>query len=239
LIAAVWVGNSDHILELSAMQSTNDAQIRELLIPFVHQEHSNAPDTIFLEEFALYGGTNRADLAAFNGVSHGYEIKSDRDTLLRLPHQVTAYSAIFERATLVSSVRHLSSAQEIIPWWWGIVKVKQIPGPGIQLERIREASPNPAPLAAAIAALLWRSEALNILENLGLDRGVRSKPMEQLIARLSKEITVEKLSSYVREALRARGDWRSAARLRQYDDSSQLPSSRLRYQRTPYGNICR
>ena len=74
------------------MQSTNDAQIRELLIPFVHQEHSNAPDTIFLEEFALYGGTNRADLAAFNGVSHGYEIKSDRDTLLRLPHHLTGTS---------------------------------------------------------------------------------------------------------------------------------------------------
>jgi hypothetical protein len=221
------------------MQSTNDAQIRELLLPFVRREHSSSPDTIFLEEFALYGGTNRADLAAFNGVSHGYEIKSDRDTLLRLPHQVDAYSATFERATLVSSVRHLLSAQEFIPKWWGIIEVKQNPASGIQLERIRDASPNPAPLAGAIAALLWRSEALHILENLGLDRGVRSKPMEQLIARLSIEIPVERLSCYVREALRARGDWRSAARLRRYDDSSQLPSNRLRYQRTPYGNICR
>ena len=144
------------------MQSTNDAQIRELLLPFVHQEHSGSPSTIFFEEFALYGGTNRADLAALNGISHGYEIKSDRDTLLRLPQQVKAYNAVFERATLVSANRHLSSARSIIPAWWGIVCVECRPLSGIYLKRIRESRPNPSPDSEAIAALLWRPEALHL-----------------------------------------------------------------------------
>jgi hypothetical protein len=205
------------------LQSTNDAAIRDLLIPFVRAEHSNAPDTIYLPEFALYGGANRADYAALNGVSHGYEIKSDRDTLERLPAQVDAYSAVFERATLVSARRHLSEAKRIIRPWWGIIEVRGGELSPFRLERARESLPNPKPCNHAIACLLWRGEALRILTNLGLDKGVRSKPMDYLVERLALEIPAESLARYVREALRARGDWRSAARLRRYD---AMPRSR-------------
>ncbi len=218
------------------MRATNDAQIRELLLPFVQNEHTSTSDTIFIQEFALYGGTNRADLVALNGISHGYEIKSDRDTLLRLPQQVEAYNSVFERATLVSASRHLSVARSIIPAWWGIVRVEYGQISGVQLERIRESCPNPAPDSEAIAALLWRPEALCLLSSLGLDSGVRSRPMACLVARLAQQIDPERLADYVRQAIRARGDWRSAARLRRCDGTSQRPSSSLRYRRTPYGN---
>lgn len=216
------------------MQASNDAQIRELLLPFVRREYT-APETIILEEFALYGGINRADIAALNGVSHGYEIKSDRDTLIRLPQQVQAYNDVFERATIVSSDRHLASARKIIPKWWGIVRVTR-PDFHFHLERIKESNPNPSPSGEAIAALLWRPEALHLLSSLGLDAGVRSKPMQDLIERLAWAIDPDELSGYVRQAIRARGNWRSAARLRQYGDMSQPPSSSLRYRRTPYGS---
>lgn len=225
-------------MEVSAMLAVNDAQIRELLIPFVRQEHTLS-DTVIFEEFALYGGSNRADIAALNGISHGYEIKSDRDTLLRLPRQVSAYNAIFEMATLVSTPRHLVKARKIIPRWWGIVEVKESQNAGMALRRIRESRANPAPHAESIACLLWRPEALHILTSLGLDYGVRSRPMEFLTRRLAEQLSMEKLARYVREAIRARGDWRSAARLARYDDRSQPLSSQLRYQRTPYGNIYR
>lgn len=198
------------------MQSTNDAAIRELLIPFVHGEHRDFPDTIYLSEFALYGGANRADYAALNGLSHGYEIKSDRDTLIRLPEQVAAYNAVFERATLVSAIRHLTEAKKkIIPSWWGIIEVRG--ELDLRLERVRESLPNPEPSARAIACLLWRPEALRILTNLGLDKGIKSKPMDFLIDRLGAEIPADRLARYVREALRARGDWRAAARLKRCD----------------------
>jgi hypothetical protein len=221
------------------MQATNDQQIRKLLLPFVHQEHNGPSEMLLIEEFAIFGGANRADVAALNGISHGYEIKSDRDSLSRLPQQVAAYGAIFEFATLVSTVRHLQDARKIIPRWWGIIKASSPDGDGIRLERIRESHNNPAPHAESIASLLWRPEALRLLTSLGLDRGVRSKPMEHLVARLAREMPVEKLSAFVREALRARGDWRAAARLRRCDDRFLPPSSLSRYQRTPYGRIGR
>lgn len=218
------------------MQSTNDASIRELLIPFALGEHASVEPIFHLEEFSLHGGMNRADLAVLNGISHGYEIKSDRDTLLRLPQQVEAYNAVFERATLVVASRHLSAARDIIRPWWGIVRVECRPLSGIHLERIRQSRPNPAPDSEAIAALLWRPEALYLLSSLGLDSGVRSKSMPFLVARLAQRIDPERLAAFVRQAIRARGDWRSAARLRQCDGTSQLLSSSLRYRRTPYGS---
>lgn len=218
------------------MQSTNDATIRELLIPFVRSEHSGAPDTIYLPEFALYGGANRADYAALNGLSHGYEIKSDRDTLVRLREQVDAYSAVFERATLVSARRHLSEAKTMIHDWWGIVEVRGGELSPFRLERVRESLPNPEPCSHAIACLLWRPEALQILTKLGLDKGVRSKPMDHLIERLAAEIKAEQLARYVREALRARGDWRAAARLRRYDAKPRFRATRSTSPQTDAGN---
>jgi hypothetical protein len=220
------------------MQVANDAQIRELLIPFVLDEHGGS-DTLVIQEFALYGGANRADLAALNGISHGYEIKSDKDTLARLPQQVSAYSAVFERATLVSTIRHLRSAMEIIPDWWGVVEVRQPSREGLRLERVRDCQANPAPESSAVASLLWRAEALQILTTHGLDAGVKSKSMDHLVARLAQQIAPEKLSRLVREALRARGDWRAAAQLKQYDGKSRQLSSQLGYRRTPYGSTGR
>lgn len=231
--------HSNHKGDLSAMQASNDAEIRKLLLPFVQRECTGNSPTLLIEEFAIYGGANRADVAVLNGVSHGYEIKSDLDTLFRLPSQVDAYNAVFERATLVSSARHLPAAKKIIPKWWGIVEVKRTAKVEISLERVRESRFNPSPHAESIASLLWRPEALLILTSLGLDHGIRSKPMGDLVARLAKAMPVEKLSTHVRNALRARGDWRAAARLGRCDDRSQPLSSLSRYQRSPYGNIGR
>lgn len=221
------------------MQANNDAQIRELLIPFVRDEHSSDPETIYFGEFALGGGTNRADYAALSDMSHGYEIKSDRDTLIRLPQQIEAYNGVFERATLVSALRHISPAKRLIPEWWGIVEVRGGELSGYRLERSRESLPNPAPRGYAIASLLWRSEALQILTTLGLDQGLRSRPMEFLIEKLAREVKPESLSAYVRAALRARGEWRVAARLKRRGDRSPQPSSRRSYPRIPYANISR
>lgn len=210
--------------------ATNDRDIRDALRSFVRREYSDTSDLLLLEEFALYGGETRADLAVLNGVSHGYEIKSSRDTLHRLSRQVDAYNAVFERATLVSAERHIAKARLVIPTWWGIVKAES-PGNGVSLIRLRQPRLNPAPERQAIAALLWRPEALRLLSQLGLDGEMRSKPMSVLIERLAESISTERLSELVRQALRARGDWQVAARRKRYDGTSLRRASwwRSRY----------
>ena len=132
--------------------------------------------------------------------------------------QVDAYSAVFEKATLVSARRHLSEAKGIIRPWWGIIEVRGGELSPFRLERVRESPPESCSWCShAIACLLWRPEALRLLTKLGLDKGMRSKPMDHLIERLEPELKAEQLARYVREALRARGDWRAAARLKRYD----------------------
>lgn len=217
---------------------TGDKDIRVALRQFVRHEHAGVSDTLFLEEFALYGGETRADLAALNGVLHGYEIKSDLDTLDRLPRQVDAYNAVFERATLVGAECHLMEVYPIIPPWWGIIRARSTQA-GILLTRLRQSRPNPAPKPQAIAALLWRQEALDILTLLGLATGMRSKPMADLIEQLAGAVTPERLSELVRQALRARGDWRVAARQKLCGGTFLRHANWWRFRRTPYGNRLR
>jgi len=57
-----------------------------------------------------------------NGKLHGYEIKSDADTLKRLPAQAEVYSAVFDLVTIVVGEHHLDTVRAIVPEWWGIVK---------------------------------------------------------------------------------------------------------------------
>ena len=51
--------------------------------------HRSEPNTVFLEELGLCQGDARVDYAVINGAMNGYEIKSDRDKLVRLPHRLT------------------------------------------------------------------------------------------------------------------------------------------------------
>lgn len=214
-------------------QST-DRQIRPLLRELIQYEHSSTSTLQIYEEFAIWGGDIRADFAALNGISAGYEIKSGLDNLRRLPAQRRAYNEVFDEISLVASACHLGDLRRISPWW-GIVAVVSVGG-SLGLERIRPASPNPRKNAAAIAALLWRGEALAILESFGLDSGLRSKPMGQLLEVLISELSLEHLSDEVRRRIKLRGDWRAGARQKRCGEMSPLPANRLRFRRTPYSN---
>ncbi|MGH9434699.1 MAG: sce7726 family protein [Terriglobia bacterium] len=208
-----------------APKQATDAVVRAPLRSLALAEHT---DAVLIEEFGIWGGSIRADLVVLNGVKHGYEIKTARDSLRRLPGQIEAYGAVFEFATLVSADCHIPEASKMIPPWWGIIRIAEAPGAGVQLERTREATNNPHRRAEAVAALLWRPEAMRILTSLGLSGGIKSKPMRYLTWRLASEVPLDRLSTYVREALRARGDWRSAGRLKQYDVTSRRSAKLLR-----------
>lgn len=199
---------------------TSDGQIRAALRGLLTSKYADDPDTLILDELAIWGGEIRADLAVLNGCMHGFEIKSDADTLKRLPRQIEAYNAVFERATLVASPRHIERAITLIPGWWGVIAVESI-GAEVELKPLRAEQVNPSPEADAIAAFLWRQEALAILESLGLASGVRTKSMGILIERIAQNLAARDVASLVRQALRARGDWKAGARRKRYDVTSQ------------------
>jgi hypothetical protein len=188
-----------------------DIDIRRALRRDMEETHYGDNDTLIREELGLCQGFARVDLAVVNGSVHGYEIKSEQDTLARLPGQVKIYNRALDFVTIIVAPAHSKKIADIIPDWWGIwnaVKVDQ----DVRLERSREPSRNPSIDPFALAQLLWRDEALRALAACGLDSGIRSKPRQDLWRRLSSALTLEELGRIVRDCLKHRdADWRSPA----------------------------
>ena len=196
-----------------AAMTTNDKIIRAALLEDLKRLHAGDDELRIVEEFGIEHGAIRIDIAVVNGLLHGYEIKSDRDTLLRLPEQMSAYNSVFDRVTLVVGKQHLHGAIRIVPDWWGITIAKTGGNDSIILHRIREAKDNTGQSKASLARLLWRGEALRILEEAGKADGVRSKPREAIYEKLSVMFDQQTLEEKVREILFFREDWRSDAPL--------------------------
>lgn len=192
-------------------KTTCDSDIRPFLRQQIAQRYQSENGVLFIEEFPLYGGDIRADMVAINGTLHGYEIKSARDTLDRLPRQIEAYGAVFDRASIVVSERHLEQATKRVPDWWEILLVQCVGG-GVCFKGLRRGKQNPARDGMAITALLWKAEALAILASHGLEKGMRTATMAKIMETLVEHFSVKQLSPLVRGKLLARGDWLSASR---------------------------
>ena len=58
-----------------------DVDVRRAVHNKILRHHHGQDDTLVLDELGLLGGDTRVDIAVVNGKIHGYELKSDRDTL--------------------------------------------------------------------------------------------------------------------------------------------------------------
>lgn len=186
-----------------------DREIRAALRRQIEEAHTD-DDTLVIDELGVCEGDARVDIAVVNGSLTGYEIKSEADTLQRLPHQADVYSRLLDQVTVVSSGRHLEKAKLIIPEWWGLSEVVERSS-RIEFIAVREARDNPSIDPFALVQLLWKDEALNLLTELGLQRGMRSKPRPIVWKRLCEATTQPELSDMVRQQLKARRNWRPAA----------------------------
>jgi hypothetical protein len=186
-----------------------EIDIRMAVRQMLHRQFRNEPHTLLVEEFGLCQGTVRVDVAAINGRLHGYEIKSEQDTLVRLPRQQAAYSKVLDMVHVVASSGHLGKLDNVIPSWWGILLAEPNRRHSVRLTEIRRGEPNPSPDRGAMAQLLWRDEALAVLEARGLDLGLRGKPRRFLWERLATELSTDDLGVVVRDALMNRSTWRA------------------------------
>lgn len=118
-----------------------------------------------IREFWIPKTRERADLAVINGEMHGFEIKTARDTLKRLPRQVGAYGRVFDRCSAVLAANHLEDALGILPEWWGVL-VLESSGGSVSVHR--KSAPNPSPEAETQVRLLWKDEAAAALDRLDI-----------------------------------------------------------------------
>ena len=179
-----------------------DGEVRDLLKRhLVDLQHDD--ETLILDELGLCQGDVRVDVATVNGEFSGFEIKSPADTLARWPNQCRVYSKVVDRAWLVATDKTLAQADA--PQWWGLIGIIATPN-HLGLRVIRPAQMNPSPDALAIASLLWRDEAIKALDDLGMARGIRTKPRAFVWQRLVDSVSLDSLRTTVRMALRTRSD---------------------------------
>ena len=187
-----------------------DHDVRDALRRKVFAEHIRDPNTLVVEELGIAHGEVRVDIAVINGRFHGFEIKSDADTLYRLPAQMAIYNAVFDRVTIVVGHRHLAHVTTAAPSWWGIKAALSGKRGAIRFDEVRQPKTNPGIDPKSLATLFWRDEAIAFLEARG-ERGIKSKTRAQLCEIIADRVPLLDLRQGVRNTLKARAGWRSDA----------------------------
>jgi hypothetical protein len=196
--------------------NTTDKLIRSALINKLYRQYQSQLNTAIISEFSLMRESVRIDIAVVNGKMHGYELKSDRDNLLRLENQKDAYNLVFDKVTLVVGKNHLVDSIYAIPEWWGITVAKINRFNEISLLNIRASKPNPDQDIYAMANLLWKNEIVEKLIELGFPRSISRKPKDFVSEQLVNSLQYNRVKSYIRQTLRYRffnSDWRVGATL--------------------------
>lgn len=174
----------------------------------VHDGHDPGK-SLFTNEFQV-SDYCRADIAIISPtMMEGFELKSSADSLKRLPRQIHEYSLVFDRCSLVLAPNKTKAA-DMAPAWWGIYHAVPDDGSGWRIVMVREPAPNPHTSPLDTAFLVWRDEALDILERKHADKGYRSKPRMFLYDRMVEVMEPAELASEVRSALLARRYWRDS-----------------------------
>lgn len=112
----------------------NDEMIRNQLISELHQKHGL--HSTYNEVGMVYQNV-RLDVLHFHQLElTGYEIKSDLDTIKRLPNQVASYPTMTDKNYLVVGNHLYDEAIAILPDEWGIVRASEaVSGVSLVIER--------------------------------------------------------------------------------------------------------
>ncbi|MGF1717870.1 sce7726 family protein [Photobacterium chitinilyticum] len=186
----------------------NDLDVRNAVHKKLLKKHHTDPDTLVLDELGICLGACRVDIAVVNGSLHGYELKSAKDNLDRLPNQVKHYAAVMDKVTLVVSDNHYQEAKKLVPDWWGLKVVTQGARGGIHIAHERTEKTNRHIDPLSVSQLLWKEECLTLLDKWDSLKGNKSKPRFKLWEIVSERIPAEELRTEVRLQLKQRTTWR-------------------------------
>jgi hypothetical protein len=212
----------------SSTSKLRDPDIRVVLMREIEERFSDKEHDLILQEFGCNAA--RIDVAVVNGALHGFEIKSDCDSLERLDAQITEYSKIFDYVTLVTGNRLYASALRKTPAWWGISLAIFTDG-AVHIREKRRPRQNPHPDALSLAQMLWKKETIQCLRRSGIKDFSPNQPVDELWAQIADHLTVEVLATEVRSAIKKRGGTGFEWLRTQNDDSNTIASTvgRLRY----------
>ncbi len=168
-------------------EKLRDPDMREIL--FETYENTGERLRIF-EELVI--GKSRADviLVKENEIL-GFEIKSDKDNLIRLTTQVKNYERFCDKCYIVTGVHYIDKIEEAVPKHWGVYDIAKDENGNLHIEMFREANRNPKERPTTKLKnqmnLLWRSELIKIVKTYKLG-GVTKRNKRQL-----RDLIIEKM----------------------------------------------
>lgn len=185
----------------------NDLQIRNVIKGQELKRYINDPHTRVIDEFGICQGESIVDIAVVNGSMHGYEIKSDIDTLRRLPKQVENYSKVFDFVSIVTSKKYADIIASYIPEWWGIVEVNGSKSKALVIKK-RLPLQNALVDVHSLVQLLWKDELVGLIDKHQLGKAKKYKPKYEIWAYIAERVNEDELKSYIRQCLKARTSWK-------------------------------
>lgn len=196
---------------------TDDRTIRAALVEKRLHNHRNRNGTLLIHELGLAHARGRIDLAVINGVVHGYEIKSELDTLRRLESQLDVYCRSLQKLTFVVTEKHISNVIECVPSWCGVQLVKRGHRGAIHFTVLQKAIRNPNLDLFVMAHLLWRQEVHDILAKWGTNKAILRSPRTILYRELVANVSEAQLTGLIKKAMMQRSTWRDQLQPTLYD----------------------
>jgi len=108
----------------------------------------------------------------------------------------------------VAGDRHIDKIKNSVPEWWGVIISSRGPKGAINFNMTRRAQVNKSIDPVSVARLLWRNEAVEILQQRRLPSRTLRKPRAVLYKYLTELLNICELRKTVREYLQKRRNWR-------------------------------
>ncbi len=183
----------------------DDARIRKALYRFLLPGLAGT-DAVLVNELGVLKGAYRVDVAQLGEWLTGYEIKSDVDSLSRLPAQVKAYDRVFnENVLVVGNVLH-KKALTLVPPHWGVILAIQTSGVvDLRWDRVPSSCPNTG--RGDQFKLLWRDELIDVIKAYAQPKGLASWRHAKLVREAVKLVPPEAQPYWIREMVKVREGW--------------------------------
>ena len=174
----------------------NDMEIRKALLKQLYSEKKNLK---IIEELDVNAAI--VDIATIDeDYFCGYEIKSDKDTLSRLPRQMQIYNYVFDKIIIVVGKSKFLKVDKTVPDFWGILMAEKI-NDKIILTQKRNPELNKDININWLSKKLWKSDIVNILKIKNLYKGQSYRYRDSLLKILIDNTSLNELKSHIRNVL--------------------------------------
>ena len=177
------------------MRPVTTSEIRSALLQMLSARDGGSP---ILEEFTCESG--RVDVLTTNQMLHGFEIKSDYDSLARVSFQITSYSRYCDALTFVAGPRLALKLLASVPVWCGVILAHR-GAPGISLVALRTPKNNPRVDAQTSLSLLGTAELRAIARR---ESQARPRTKKDAVRLLASIVPFETIRDELSESLRRR-----------------------------------